>query len=237
MTDTLNTNENEIKQEALTIIEQAKVVKITSQETYDSATELLLVRVKPFRIRWKDYWYGTDSQPGPVKLAYRAYQSLLDKFNEADDPLEVAEKAIKKEIGIWEQEQARLLEEAQRKAQKEAEDREEEERIRAVTMAEESGATPEEVQMISESVAPVIAAPVEPTFRRATGMSKPRENWKCRVKDMKALCKAIGAGKVPITYVLPNQSALNDRAGADKNTMNIPGCEAYNDPIVAGRTK
>jgi len=68
-------------------------------------------------------------------------------------------------------------------------------------------------------------------------MSKPRDNWKARVTDIKKLCKAIGAGKVPVTYVQPDQSALDARAKSDRNTLNIPGVEAYNDPIISGRTR
>ena len=234
MPDTLTT-ETEIKQEALTVIERSKIVKIVDQKTYDAASELLLSKIKPFRVRWKNFWYGSDD--GPVPLAYRAYKSVLGKFNEVDDPLEEAERRVKVAVLGWEREQARLLREAQEKAQRQAEQREEEERLQAATLAEESGATAEEVQAIAETKAQIIAAPVEPTFQRATGMSKPRDNWKCRVTDLKALARAVGAGKVPVEYILPNEAALNARAKADRQTLNIPGCMSVNEPIIAGRSK
>src|SRR5271170_5698295 len=96
-------NEQEIKQEALTVIERSKIVRIVDQQSYDSATSLLLNEIKPFRARWKAYW-DTLREP-----AYAAYTAILGKFNEADKPLEAAEKSIKAEISRWEQDQARLL--------------------------------------------------------------------------------------------------------------------------------
>src|SRR6266849_8010632 len=70
MPDTLTTNEQEIKQEALTLVEQAKRVKITDQESYDLAAGLLLNQIKPFRRKWKEYWDGVREP------AYRAYQAI-----------------------------------------------------------------------------------------------------------------------------------------------------------------
>src|SRR5437016_14320646 len=86
MPDTLTTNEQEIKQEALTIVEQSKIVKITDQPSYDNACSLLLEQIKPFRKKWAEYWDEVK------KPAYAAYKAVLDKFNEGDKPLENAER-------------------------------------------------------------------------------------------------------------------------------------------------
>jgi len=229
MQDTLST-EQEIKQEALTVIEQAKSIVIKDQGSYDQACSLLTQQIKPFRKKWKEF-FDTMREP-----AYRAYQAILDKFNEGDKPLENAERQIKAAIAKWEFDQLQIQQELQRKAQEEAARREEEERLQAATLAEESGASEEEVQAIVEAPVVVVAPPVEPTFQKAAGISV-RKNWKCRVVDMKKLCAAIGKGQVPVTYVLPNESALNARAKSDEATLNIPGCVAFNDPIVGGRSR
>lgn len=227
--------EQEIKQEALSIAERVTAIKIVDQDSYDQASNLLLAVVKPFRSRWKDFWYGTVTNPGPVKLAHKTYQSLLDKFNEGDDPLESAEKKLKGAIQVWDDEQTRIVQERQREAQRKAEADEAARRLQESVMAEEVGAV-EEAEAIMSAPSTAVAAPVEPTYQRATGISS-RENYKCRVEDLKALCKAIGKGEVPVTYVEPNMSALNARAKADKLTMQIPGCKAYNDPIIAGGSR
>ena len=230
MPDTLTTTEQEIKQEALTVVEQAKIVRITDQESYNGACSLLLDQIKPFRKRWMEYWSGVKEP------AYAAYKAILDKFNDGDKPLEAAEKQVKNEIARWDAEQEKIRQKLQRKAEEEARQAEEEERLRVATMAEESGATAEEVNAIVDTPVTAVAPPVQPTYQKASGIGS-RENWKARVTDMKKLCAAIAKGTLPVTYVLPNQSALDARAKADKGTLNIPGVVPYNDPIISGRSR
>jgi hypothetical protein len=230
MLDTLTTNENEIKQEALTVVEQAKIVKITDQPSYDNACSLLLDQIKPFRKRWNEYW---ESVKAP---AWAAYKAIQEKFNEGDRPLEAAERQVKIEIARWDAEQERIRQEAQRRAEEEVRRAEEEERLRVATLAEQSGASANEVDAIVDAPIVTVAPLVQPTYQKASGINT-RENWKARVVDMKKLCAAIGKGQVPITYVLPNDSVLNARAKADKATLNIPGIAPYNEPIVAGRSR
>lgn len=229
--------ERELKTQALTVIERAKAITITDQRSYDVACALLLGEIKPFRKRWESYWHGTDENPGPIKLAYKSYKSLLEKYNEADKPAEEAEKTVKAATVVWEQEQDRIKERLQREAQEKAEAEERERQLQAAVVAEQSGASEEEVEAIISAPLAIVAAPVAPTFQRAVGMSKPRANWKCVVTDLKKLCAAIGKGQVPLNYVEPNETALNARARADESTMSIPGCIAKNFPIASGRTK
>ena len=232
MPDTLNTEttEQEIKEQALTVVERAKIVKITDQETYDNACTLLLEQIKPFRKRWLEYWAAVKNP------AWAAYQAIQKKFTEGDRPLEDAERQVKAEINRWDQEQEKIRQEKQREAEEAARQAEEEERLRIATMAEESGATAEEVNAIVDTPVTAVAPPVAPTYQKASGIGT-RENWKARVTDIKKLCAAVAKGTVPPTYVLPNESVLNARAKADKGTLNIPGVVPYNDPIVSGRSR
>lgn len=222
--------EQELKQEQLTVTQEANLVKIVDQQTYDSATYLLLQRIIPFRTRWKAYW-ETLRVP-----AYASYKAIMDKFNEGDNPAETAERKVKAEIRRWDDEQSRIQQAEQRKAQEAAEREERERRIQSAVIATDSGATEQEVEAILEAPVAVVAAPVEPTYQKATGVSG-RDNWKCKVTDMKALVKAVAAGKVPITYIQANESVLNARAKADRETLNIPGCLAYNERIISGRSR
>ena len=239
MTATMNakpqskaSDEQQIKQEALTVIERAQIVKIVDQDSYDSACSLLLEQVKPFRKKWKEYW---DAVKRPLKEAVDAVQQ---KFNEADKPLETAELNIKSAIRQWDEEQERIRQELQRQAELEARKREEEERLKTVEQLKDDDpfVTEEDVQAILTAPSIAIARPVEATYSRAVGVSK-RDNWKCRVTDIKALCRAVANGKVPPTYVVANESVLNARAKADRQTLNIPGCVPYNDPVIAGRSR
>lgn len=222
--------EQELKSESLTIVERSKAIKIVNQETYDHACIVLTEQIIPFRKRLKDYFEGLR------KPAYDAYQAVLNKFKEADAPAEQAEKIIKTEIRRFTDEQERIRQELQRKAQEEAEKKAKQQQLEAAAMAEEFGAAPEKVQEIASQPVLAVAPPVERTFVRSRGVGT-RDNWKAEVKDMKALCKAIGAGKVPVNYVLPNEPVLNARARADASTLNIPGVVAYNDTVVSGRSR
>jgi hypothetical protein len=223
-------NEEVLKSEALTIVEQAKIVRIIDQPSYESACSLLLDQIKPLRKRWAEYW------DQPKTMAYQAYKSILGKFQEGDEPLAKAEAQVKGAIGVWDAEQERKRQELQRQAEKEAREQEERARLTAAEMAEESGATNEEVEAIVNTPVAVIAKPVEPTYQKASGVST-RENWSARVTDIKALCLAVAKGKAPVSYVEANMTALNARARADRGTLAVPGVVAVNNPIVSGRTK
>jgi hypothetical protein len=230
MPEVIAKQEEELTQQALTIVERAQLVRIVDQPTYDLATTLLLTEIKPLRKRWTDYW---DEVKRPLRKAVDAVQA---KFNAGDGPLENAERQIKGEINRWDAEQQRIQQERQRAAQELADREAEEERNRAAIVAEEAGATAEEVQAIAEAPTLAIAPPVPMTYQKASGVSK-RDNWKGRVVDIKKLCLAIAKGQVPANYVLPNEAAINARAKADKNTLNVPGVVAYNEPIISGRPR
>ena len=223
-------NEETIKQEALTVIEQAKIVKVIDQPSYDSACSLLLDQIKPFRKRWAEYWSE------PKKLAYSAYKAIQDKFNEGDEPLEKAERQVKAALATWTEEQELHRQQLQREAEAAVQKQEAEARANAAAVAEDLGASEEEVEAIANTPVPVVAAPIQPTYQKANGVST-RENFKARVTDLKKLALAVAKGQVPISYIEPNMQALNARAKADKLTMNVPGVVAYNDPIIAGRSK
>lgn len=223
-------NEEQIKTEALTIVERSKIVKVVDQWSYDQACSLLLDQIKPFRKRWEEYWSE------PKKLAYSAYKAILAKFQEGDEPLERAERQVKDELARWTAEQERKRQELQRQAEAAARKAEEEARAIEATVAEDSGASPEEVEAIVSAPILTVAPPVEVTYQKAGGLSM-RDNWGARVTDIKKLCAAIAKGTVPVSYVEPNMTALNSRAKADKNTMNVPGVIAINTPVMAGRMK
>jgi hypothetical protein len=225
--------EVQIRQESLTVIEQANAITIIDQPTYDRATHMLLSVIKPLRSKWTEFWYGSANN-GPIPLAHRAYKSLLDKYNEADKPLELAEASIKNKIRVWDDEQTGIQQELQRKADEEARERERQEREQMV--ASDPFASEEDAKAIIEAPSTAIARPVEPTYTRAAGVSK-RENWKARTTDIKALALAVAKGKVPPNYILPNEPVLNARAKADRQTMNVPGVIPFNDSVISGRSR
>jgi len=229
-------NETEIAlREDLTQIAMSGSVKITSQKTYDEAALFLLKTVQPFRKRWKDYW-------APLKeAAHEAHRAVVAKFNEGDEPAKRAEDAIKAEIRRWDDEQERIKQELQAKAQREAELREAADRAAQAAFAEEEGAM-EEAQAVVNAPSVAVAEPVPDTYQKITGISK-RANWKCRVLSVSKLCKAIGDGKLKfakedeLKIAAFFETLLAKRAAAEKTTLNIPGVQAYDDPIISGRPR
>ena len=225
-------NETEIalRDDLNTVMRGAEsAINIVDQQTYDSAALFLLKTVQPFRKRWAEYWKG------PIQAAHEAHKAVLAKFKEGDEPAERMEKQIKLQIRKWDDEQQKIREERQRAEQKALEEREAAARAAQAAFAEEEGAM-EEAEAIASAPLVAVADPVPETYHRVSGISK-RENFKARVVDMKRLCAAIGKGQVPVNYVLPNEAVLNARARADKLTMNVPGVQAYNDPIISGRSR
>ena len=233
MEETIAVREQELKDETLSVIQRAKIVKIIDQESYNSAASLLADEIKPIRKRWSDYWRGADKQSGPLSLAYRAYDSLMEKFNQGEKPLKEAEDKLAMDLRRWDAEQARVREEMQRQAQLKAEEEAKIEAEKQSVFAEMGGASEEEVKAIASSPRQVVAAPVEPTYERRAGLTR-KLSWKAKVVDLKKLCAAIGKGTVPTTFVVPNDTALNSRANSDRTTMNVPGVIAY-DPNFTGK--
>jgi hypothetical protein len=226
--------ESTLRTELATVQTQAALT-ITDQTSYDKAA-LILTNIKTWRKKWKEYWYGPDEKTGSVPLAYASWKSLVSKFSEADKPAEAVENTVKQSILTWDQEQTRLAQERQRIADEEARKKEADQRAAQSVEMELAGADDDEISAMIEAPSTAVAAPVAPTYQKAAGISK-RSNWKARVTDLKALAKAVAAGKVPVDYILPNQAKLDARAKADQSTMCVPGVVAYDDPSITGRVK
>lgn len=226
----VTTVEKELKDGAVSVIAKAQAIIVRDQESYDLACGILLNEIKPLTKRWLSYWT-------PLKdSAYQTYKGIMGKLQEGTDPLERAERHLKGQIAAFETEQQRIREAAQIAAQKAAEEAAEIEKAKAAEFAEMAGAAPEEVEAIASAPVVVVAAPVEASYEKVSGVSI-REIWKCKVNDIKALCRGIAKGTIPTNYVIPNQSALDARAKADKSTLRLDGCVAYPEKVVAGRQR
>jgi gas vesicle protein len=224
--------EQELRSEALTI-QQKSAIKIVNQQTYNQAADALK-QVKGFRNRWKAYWEPLREN------AYSSYKAIMDKIREGDDPLAQAERSLKNSILDWDEAQRREQERLQAEAQRKAEADEEAKRAQLAFEMEESGADEAAIEEVVSAPVVAVAAPVAPTYQKASGVST-RANWVCVVTDVKALCKAIGAGKLKLSAEDTQATAeffgslLKHRAVSDKETMDIAGCKAENKPIIAGR--
>jgi hypothetical protein len=219
-----------LKEQAITVIQRALMVRITDQESYTAACAILTQEIKPFRKRWAEFW---DEIKKPMRQAVNAVQ---DKFNTGDRPLEQAESFIKSEIRRWDAEQERVRQERQRQAQEEAEAKARQELLELVAIAKDAGAPERQVQEMAATKERVFAPAVQPTYTKAAGVGG-RDNWKCRVLDIKALCVAVASGTCPTSYVIGNESVLNSVAKSEHDNLSIPGCEPYNERVISGRSR
>lgn len=225
--------EQELRSEALTVQQRAQAIVIRDQATYNQAAEMLRA-VKSFRSRWTSYW-------NPLREnAYTAYKGIMAKINEGDHPLEQAERSLKRAMLDWDDEQRRIQERLQAEAQRKAEEEEAARRAQLAFEMEDAGAEEAQIEEVVSAPVVVVAEAVAPTYQKASGVSR-RDNWCVVVTDAKAVCKAIGAGKLKLSADDSQklaeflQGLLKPRAVSDKETLNIPGCVAKNNSIMAGR--
>ena len=243
-----------VEEKALSIVDQAKAVKVTDLETYTAAGSL-----------WKsigDMIKEVKDTFDPIcDAAHKAHKQAVEKRAKYLDPLTAAQKSVKGLMSAYDaelerkrrEEQARLEaiaraeEEARRKAEVErieAERKAEEERFMAAAQAAEAAgdkqtadalaeAAIEVTEAAKEEVAAVVseAVTVAPVvLPKATpklqGGPVYREVWSAECVDVVVLCRAVSEGKASRECVLPNMPALNKMATALKNTMNIPGIRA-----------
>lgn len=182
MTVTVMPVEPELKQEALTLIEQATSLVIRDQPTYNVACEFVK-GVKELRAK-------AESHHRPmIDAAHKAWKAGLSALQAIDDPLKQAEASVKNKIGAFvaeqdrlrreeeariaaeqrriQMEQIRLENEARAKAEAEARAineaarrKAEAEQAEALALAQAQGATVEELEAII--VEPIVVEEVAP---------------------------------------------------------------------------
>ena len=174
-----------------------------------------------------------DSKPAEVEAAcsdlLKAWQlaelaRVRKEQEEADRKAQEEANKIARQLAI---EQAKADAEAARIAQAKAKaDGDKRAMEQAKREAEEAKA---QAAAIKAGTVQVIAAPVasvsvaQASKVQGCGMSS---TWGAEVTDLKELCKAIGAGKAPVTCVQADMVALNGMMRSTKGQLVIPGVRA-----------
>ena len=215
---------NEVETKALSIVDQAKAIKVADQGTYLKAGQLW-ISIGDMIKEVKDTF-------DPIcEAAHRAHKEATGKRAKYLDPLTAAQRSVKGLMADYDADQERIRQAEQRRleeiARKEAEEEALLDAIAAEEEAKRNGATKEEAAQEAEAVMaePVYVPPV--VLPKATpklaGGPVYREMWSAEVTDIKALCRAVAAGTISTEMVIGNMPALNKMAIAMKATMNIPG--------------
>jgi hypothetical protein len=216
-----------VEEKALSIVDQAKAVKVTDTETYKQAGAL-----------WKSIGEMIkevkDTFDPICDAANKAHKAATAKRAKYLDPLTSAQKSVKQLMSSYDAEQERLRREEQRRLEEIARKAEEERLLMEAIAAEEElkaqGLTAEEAKAEAEAIIsqPVYVPPVvvPKAVPKMAGGPVYREIWSAEVTDIKALCRAVAMGQASPECVLANFTALNKMATALKGTLSIPGVRA-----------
>lgn len=216
-----------LNKEVVSIVDEAKVLIITDSQSYTIAGEFWK-SIKELR---KKIAATFDHH---IKKAHEIHKGLIADKKKDDDPLDDAERIIKRKMADYDQEQKRIRREEQRRLEEEA-IKAEEERLLAEAIAVEeaakaAGASQDEAQAEAEQIInqPVYVPPI--VVPKATpkmhGGPVFREIWSAQIVDIRSLCRAVADGKASPECVMGNMPVLNRMAGALKSTLNIPGVKA-----------
>lgn len=175
------------------------------------------------------------------RKADAARKGLVDEKDRMEAPLVIAEIAVKRALVDWETSQERIRREQEQALQAEAQRRAETASLEAAAALEREATVTNDAGMLQEAhdlLEQPIEAPVVSVGKlvpKVQGIVY-RDNWKVHPEiNVKALAAAVASGQVPVSYLIPNQIALNQIARATQGTQSVPGVKFFNDRQIAAR--
>lgn len=208
-----------VEEKALSIVDQAKAVRVTDAQTYTAAGSL-----------WKSIGEMIkevkDTFDPICDAAHKAHKAAVEKRAKYLDPLTAAQKSVKGLMSAWDAEQERIRREEQARIEAELRKQEEERRLQEAIEAEAAmkaqGATKEEVAEETAAIleTPVTVAPVviPKSVPKMQGGPVYRTIWKARI---------INERLIPREYLVPDMVKINGVVRSLKGAANIPGVQAY----------
>lgn len=216
----------ELETEAIAVRGQMEAVKITDQQTYDTAVEMLTTASNWLK-NAREFFKGMKDP------AYAAWKKICSNENLVCDPTETGIKQIKSEIVRWDAEQERERLAEQRRLEEVARKQAEDERLAEAIQMEAQGASQEVIAEVME--APVVVREIvvaERTYEKSAAVIY-RDNWGGSCDDLFKLVQFVAKNKQHLNLLSANGPALNQLAKALKENMQIPGCRAVNSRVIA----
>jgi hypothetical protein len=220
---------------------RAHGLKITDRESCINASTLLR-SVKTLRIQVQQ-WFAPhlDAAMETKRKAEAARKGLADEQARMEAPLIEAERVLKTNLLAFEQEQERLRLIEEHRLQDEARKHAE-----AVTLAAAAAMETEAIQtgnaeMLAEAT-DILDQPIDaPVVSVAKAVPKVQgvtysDRWEAHPTiNVRALAAAVAAGAVPMTFLVPDMTAINAFARATKGTHPVPGIKFWNNRRVSAR--
>jgi hypothetical protein len=220
---------------------RAKGLRIVDVETYTNASHLLR-SVKGVRAEIAG-WFAPhiDGAMETKRRAESARKALVDEKDRMEAGLVEAETVLKRGLLEWESTQERRRREQEAALQAEAQRQAEAATLAVAASLELEAHATGDADMLQEAqdildqpvLAPVVS--VKTTLPKVQGIVY-RDQWKAHPEiDVKALAGAVASGQVPVTFLTPNLSALNNYARATEGGATVPGVKFWNDRQIAAR--
>lgn len=230
-----------LSREADTWSARAAACTVTDAESCRQAS-FLLRSIKGLRAdiqRW--FQPHLEAAMETKRKAEAARKALADECARMEQPLVVAEDAIKRTLLAWERQQEEARQAEERRLQAEAQARAEALTLNAAAQMERDAIAAGDAGMLAEAHdileqpidAPVVS--VKPMTPKVQGVVY-RDNWKAHPTiDVKALAAAVASGAAPVTFLTPNTTAINTFARATQGSQAVPGVRFFNDRQIAAR--
>jgi hypothetical protein len=175
------------------------------------------------------------------RKAEAARKALVDEQERMEAPLVHAEGLVKRALLAWEQEQERVRLAEQARLQSEAQRLAEEQTLAAAAELELHANRTGDVEMLEEAEA-ILAQPIDapPVVVKASqpkvqGITY-RDNWTVHPDvNVRVLAAAVAKGDAPVTFLVPNMTALRQWAKATQGSQSMPGVQVINDRQIAAR--
>jgi hypothetical protein len=220
---------------------KARGLQIVDRESCLNASHLLR-SVKTLRVQVQA-WFAPHLEAAmeTKRKAEAARKALADERDRMEAPLVDAETVLKRSLLAYESEQERVRLEQERALQAEAQRQAEAVTLAAAAAMElEAEATGDEA--LRQEAVDILEQPIEaPTVFVQKAIPKVqgvtyRDNWKAHPAiNVKALAAAVAAGTVPVTFLTPNLTAINQFARATQGAQSVAGVKFFNDRQIAAR--
>lgn len=214
--------------QAARLLADAESLEITTAEQYNAAAQLL-PSVKGLSERLNSERF---SQTRPLD---REKAAIMDLYRPLAETLMKAEGIVKRGLKAFADEQKRLQQEAQRKANEEA--RKERDRLEGLALKARQEANASELERVAaraevraekyEDKAAAVVAPVVPVDLPKVAGIGTREQWKFEITD---------AALIPREYLIPDEKAIRQVVNALKERAAIAGVRTWREDGITSRS-
>lgn len=213
--------------QALGLVTHAEALVITTPVEYEHAAEIL----QDIKGRINALDAGRKKITDPMNTAKTRVMGL---FAKPKATLERAERAYKASMLTFSNAERRRAREIEAEAERVAE----EERQRLLKRADKQEDVGHDIKASTlRTAAQQVVAPAAPPPTKAAGAHEVT-TWKAKLTDKTALIKAVAAGVVSESYLLPDMRALTEVARLEKKQdIGIPGVEGVSETGISSRAR